>query len=233
VGTSPAIHIGVTAPTNGPGGTSIGPVAALGSYAAGTNAIQPFTNRVTIRDGIFALLGQAYHPLGSNDVVWQVGIYSQDGQTLVRDLTPKPLVNTDYHAGAIGGAGALGILVSNCDLTTLANGIYVMRLIVEGGLMLTNTDVQFILDSNLKIGQFSFSQQDLVIPVNGIPLTVTRTYNSINPDKGDFGYSWTYALNDMDVALDETRDETATGYPDDDDESPAVEFSQRTVVGGM
>jgi len=30
----------------------------------------------------------------------------------------------------------------------------------------------------LKIGQFTFSEQDLTIPVNGIPLRVVRTYNS-------------------------------------------------------
>jgi hypothetical protein len=33
--------------------------------------------------------------------------------------------------------------------------------------------------------------------VNGIPLTVVRTYNSLNPDSGDFGYSWTYTINDV------------------------------------
>jgi hypothetical protein len=37
-----------------------------------------------------------------------------------------------------------------------------------------------------------------VDPVNGIPLTVVRTYNSLNPRAGDFGVSWTYALNSMD-----------------------------------
>jgi hypothetical protein len=35
--------------------------------------------------------------------------------------------------------------------------------------------------TNLKIDPFSFSEQDLVLPVNGIPLTVTRTYNLLNP----------------------------------------------------
>ena len=39
-----------------------------------------------------------------------------------------------------------------------------------------------------KLGQFSFSEQDLVLPLNGIPLTVTRKYNSLNPRSGDFGY---------------------------------------------
>ena len=38
----------------------------------------------------------------------------------------------------------------------------------------------------------SFSEQDLVIAVNGIPLTVTRTYRSLNPRSADFGYGWTY-----------------------------------------
>jgi hypothetical protein len=32
-------------------------------------------------------------------------------------------------------------------------------------------------NSRLKPGQFSFSQQDLVLPVNGIPLIVGCTYN--------------------------------------------------------
>jgi len=35
-------------------------------------------------------------------------------------------------------------------------------------------------------------QQDLVVPLNE-SAEVVRTYNSLNPDKGDFGYSWTYA----------------------------------------
>src|SRR5262249_10994121 len=71
--------------------------------------------------------------------------------------------------------------------------------------------VLFRLESNLKIGQFTFSVQDLTIPVSGIPLTVNRTYNSINPSLGDFGYSWNYALNDMDVQFDEQRGTVADG----------------------
>src|SRR5205814_10714022 len=48
-------------------------------------------------------------------------------------------------------------------------------------------------------------EQDLVIPVNGIPLTVIRTYDSLNQVSADFGYNWTYALNDLDVVIDEER----------------------------
>ncbi len=228
MGVSPSISINVTAPINGPNGTSIGPNAFLDSYAD-SNGNKALTNLVTIQDGIFNLYGRAYHPLGSNDIVWRVDLYSADGQTLVRSLTPGSLTN-GYQGGTVGTAITPGILVSNCDLTTVQNGVYDLRLVVMGGLMITNADVQIILNSNLKIGQFGFSQQDLVIPVNGIPLTVTRTYNSLNPDKGDFGYGWTYSLADMDVALDETRDQVG-GWPSDDDTAPEQPFSQRTGGG--
>jgi hypothetical protein len=45
------------------------------------------------------------------------------------------------------------------------------------------------LESDLKIGHFGFSEEDLVLPVNGFPLTITRTYNSLNLKKGEFGRS--------------------------------------------
>jgi RHS repeat-associated protein len=115
----------------------------------------------------------------------------------------------------------------------LANGVYDLRLTVEGGYLMTSADIQFILESNLKIGQFSFNQQDLILPVNGIPIAVVRTYNSINPSRGDFGYGWTFALNSMDVTLNETRKEDddwlAIGG-DEEGVSPNGTFSKR--IGG-
>ncbi|PWU16134.1 MAG: hypothetical protein C5B50_14070, partial [Verrucomicrobia bacterium] len=38
-------------------------------------------------------------------------------------------------------------------------------------------------------------------------MAVIRTYNSLNPMCGDFGYGWTWALNDMQIRLDETRED--------------------------
>jgi RHS repeat-associated protein len=206
--TSDPIHITVNPPANGPGGSSVGPVSAYDNYVGDSGPL-PFTNKCVIRDGMFNLYGRAYHPLGSNDVVWSLGVYTPDGETLLRDFTPTPTTNGYYHS--IVGSATSSNKLANCDLTTLQNGVYLMRLTVTGGFMTTNVDVEFILDSNLKIGQFSFVQQDLLIPVSGIPLTVTRTYNSLNPNLGDFGYSWTYAINAMDVELDETRQDITIG----------------------
>src|SRR5882724_7413106 len=110
------------------------------------------------------------------------------------------------------------------------NVIYDLLLIDHCGGGETTASVRCSLNSQLKIGQFSFSEQDLVLPVNGIPLTVTRTYNSLNPLSKDFGYSWTYSLNSMDVQLDDQREDVTIGSDqapfgdeeDDDNGSPKV-----------
>ena len=67
----------------------------------------------------------------------------------------------------------LGLL----DTSLLENGFYDIRL--------TATDVNGLsslltltisVDTTLKVGQFGFSQQDLVVPTMGLPLSVIRTY---------------------------------------------------------
>jgi RHS repeat-associated protein len=215
INTSGEIHINVTPPS----GVS-NSIATLAYYTNSSGTV-PFTNYVTIRDGIFKIYGQAYQPQGSN-VVWQLGVYTVDGSTLLRNLT---LANTN----TVGSSSTTNFLAT-CDLSTLVNGVYQLRLSVIGDYIETDTNIQFILESNLKLGQFSFSQQDLVIPVNGIPLTVTRTYNSINPDKGDFGYGWTYSLDNMDVNLGETR-ENVPDVIEGSDDLPGGDFSMLSSGG--
>jgi hypothetical protein len=68
-------------------------------------------------------------------------------------------------------------------IITIPNGVYDLVLRVRGGTDETNAIVRVRIESNLKIGQFSFSEQDLVIPVSGIPLTVTRTYDSLRTER--------------------------------------------------
>ena len=177
---SPTINLNVT---NGTGNG--GPVASLLTF---TNSAGPavFNNQPVVRDGQLAVFGQAYHTANSN-IVWQLGIYGTDG-SFIRNLT-------GLNSNVVGSATTSNLL-ANCDLSTLRNGVYDLKLTVNGGYVTTECTVPFQLESNLKIRQFSFSQQDLMIPVAGIPLSVTRTYSSLNPDLGDFGYGWTWALND-------------------------------------
>jgi len=77
---------------------------------------------------------------------------------------------------------------------------------VFDGWVVSSDTARIPAQHQLKIGQFSFSVQDLVVPVSGMPLTVVRTYNSFNLNQGDFGYGWTYAINDVNLEIDEFRE---------------------------
>ena len=218
VGTSLPRYINVTAPI---GVTP--PVATIETAVSSlaTNAIFTDTT-VTVREGVFDIYGRAYQVQNSN-IVWTLGVYSTSGD-LLRELTPPGGATT--HAGNASSSNKL----ATCDLSGLDNGVYVIRLAVVSGYISANTSAKIRLDANLKIGQFGFSQQDLVIPVGGIPLTVIRTYNSLNPRLGDFGYGWSFAINGMDMELHEEREAVSNDLPslfDDDDFLFSSTFSLR------
>jgi RHS repeat-associated protein len=235
VGSSGLIYIDTNGATLG---VNSGLLALSINSEVGSSQTNDFSNysdsMVTIRDGIFDLYGTAYHQEGSN-IVWQLGIYNISDGSLVRDLTP--LMPRDKNGACTdprGSSTQIVTLATNCDLTTVQNGIYDLILSSSSGGIHNEVTVRFRLESSLKLGQFGFSQSDLVIPVNGIPLTIVRTYNSINSDKGDFGYSWTWALNDMDVQIDETRQDaagTVDDYSNVGDPESYEEFSQRSGGG--
>jgi RHS repeat-associated protein len=90
--------------------------------------------------------------------------------------------------------GTLGTL----DPTMLVNDQYTLRLTVfdraENQSVATRT-VQ--LTGNRKIGLFSLTFDDLTIPMSGIPLTVSRTYDSRDKAKGDFGVGWRLGLQTL------------------------------------
>ena len=172
---------------------------------AGTNSDVPvaeilnLSDGQVIREGSFDLFGTASNLSATASVSYQISVYLPDDgvtpaeQRLVADLTPAST------------GRRLNQLLGHLDFSRVRNGAYLLELKVNGDVDSVSQQVRFILESNVKIGQFTFTEQDLVIPVSGIPLTATRTYNSINPTLGDFGYSWTYSLNDVDMQIDEDR----------------------------
>src|SRR6266545_3455420 len=82
---------------------------------------------------------------------------------------PPPAATTLAGSSARDGSdnnGDLGIL----NLTTVPNGVYDLILLVRGGGDQVSTPLRIAIENALKIGQFSFREQDLITPVNGIPL---------------------------------------------------------------
>jgi RHS repeat-associated protein len=224
IGSSASLYLNVVPPTN-----DIAPVARIDNLTNTVTLVNghSVTNLPIVRDGLFELHGAAYDTDSAN-VSYAIYVLSPDG-TLASDLTPYPRNADGFHTGSVPSAG--GVLATN-DFTMLRNGVYDLQLVVRGGYREASTTVRFGLDSNLKVGQFSFSQQDLVIPVNGIPLSVVRTYNSLNPDSRDFGYGWTYAIHDVDLQIDEQRVEEDSLFDDGDNglQPSGKTFSLR--VGG-
>ncbi|MEL7499509.1 MAG: putative Ig domain-containing protein [Planctomycetota bacterium] len=95
--------------------------------------------------------------------------------------------------------GELGVW----DTSLLINDEYVLRLEVATSAGVANVvERQIGLAGQLKLGNFQLSFTDLVIPVAGIPIEITRVYDSLQADReGDFGYGWRLEFRDTDLRV--------------------------------
>jgi len=95
--------------------------------------------------------------------------------------------------------------VATLDPTTLLNGSYQLRLsATDNAGRTTRTTVSAVVRDNLKVGNFSVSFVDLEVPVAGLPIRVTRTYDSRDKGVGDFGFGWRLDLSTMRVGESRT-----------------------------
>jgi hypothetical protein len=77
------------------------------------------------------------------------------------------------------------------DPTLLINGHYELRLSARDRFGAVSTITGNVaVEGDMKIGHFTVAFQDLQVPLAGIPLTVTRTYDGREQCPGDFGYGW-------------------------------------------
>jgi RHS repeat-associated protein len=229
--TSAPVTLVLTAPVTNP------PVAIISNLTPSATMLFGETmDFPVIRDGFSNLVGTAS---GDNPIAYQLLLFRPDdwepsvdelsewiasGGEPFADLTTGPKNYQGFHTGGVTN-GLLGTL----DFSGVPNGIYDLVLRVRAGTAETNATVRFRLETDLKIGQFTFSEQDLVIPVNGMPLTVVRTYDSMNPRSADFGYGWTYALNSLEVELNETRETISFG----DDAGEAAFADEEEEANGL
>lgn len=125
----------------------------------------------------------------------------------------KPAEDSLSAGGAGQGEVAWSVLASNTasvisntlalfDPTLLLNGIYEVQLTATDTLGRTSeSPVQtLIVDRNLKIGHFTLSFNDLSVPVAGLPIQITRTYDSRAAAagiQGDFGVGWTMDIRNV------------------------------------
>ncbi|HKQ39002.1 MAG TPA: Ig-like domain-containing protein, partial [Verrucomicrobiae bacterium] len=145
-----------------------------------------------VREGLFELRGTAKPPAVPQSFQYEVSLHLPDEDASIFAQTYTTPVNNSA--------------LSTLDLTTLRNGVYEVQLKVFNAGKSRTERVRFVLESQVKIGQFAFSEQDLVIPASPVPITIVRTYDSFNRSSSDFGTSWSLAINNMDIQLDEGRE---------------------------
>lgn len=162
-----------------------------------------------IRQGRYELRGTADDPDAIDPVSWRLSLYNSEGQWIT-DLTPGTVDEDGFTEGRVKAGG----LLADLNLSGFNNGIYDLYLDVNGGTVQVTTQATISLQSELKLGHLKFTNNDIVLTVGGLPLTVTRTYNSLDTSNGDFGHSWTYSVSDVEMNTDESRVQTRDLFDD-------------------
>ena len=98
---------------------------------------------------------------------------------------------------AAGTSPVTNNVLGSFDPTALPNGIYTIRLTalsLAGNQAVASRVLQ--VAGTRKVGLFTISFRDKVIPIGNFPLTVSRSYDSRDKTQGDFGIGWKLKLAD-------------------------------------
>ncbi|MEO8159926.1 MAG: RHS repeat-associated core domain-containing protein [Arenimonas sp.] len=134
--------------------------------------------------------------MAGDDVArWTLSLLDKSTGTL------SPIAQGDSAAGP----GSLGML----DPTLLSNGFYTLVLQAWDASGNQAQDSRSVMvDGEMKLGHFSLSFEDVSLPMAGMPIRVTRTYDTRRRNERlDFGFGW--SVDYQNLRLTESR---APGY---------------------
>jgi RHS repeat-associated protein len=119
---------------------------------------------------------------------------------------PNPWTTFATGTGTIGTQGATPATdvpgaIGTFDPMLLLNGIYEIQLAATDISARTSIvgPIDVVVEGAAKIGQFTLAFNDLTVPAPGIPITITRTYDSRDSRTGDFGPGWFIGVDDIRV----------------------------------
>jgi RHS repeat-associated protein len=168
------LTVNVTAPIPAP------PVVAL---LTPQNAQQ-----ITAPIGVIGTVTTAGQNVGGPGSGWVLD-YSLNTQDGASTQSWTVLASASYSFP--GANASLGTL----DPTVLLNGTYTLRLTATDNYGQTSVTTEPIMVSkNAKPGDFLLSFTDLSVPVAGLPITITRTYDSRDHGFHDFGSAWSLSV---------------------------------------
>ena len=98
---------------------------------------------------------------------------------------------SDFTVIASGAAPVVNGVLGRLDPTLLINDLYDLKLTVyDRGGNKAETMIGVQVSREQKVGLFTVTFQDLNIPLSGIPITISRTYDSRDKGRSDFGIGW-------------------------------------------
>jgi RHS repeat-associated protein len=107
---------------------------------------------------------------------------------------------TTFTTFASGTAPVTNGTLGTFDPTVLLNGQYLVRFSsTDNAGQTASTSSTVNVSRSVKIGNFTLSFNDLAVPMPGLPITVTRNYDSRDKRVGDFGVGWTLGIANVRV----------------------------------
>ncbi len=98
---------------------------------------------------------------------------------------------TDWTTFAVGSSAVDESTLGVFDPTLVPNGLYDLRLTaLSAGGQSDVSSASVVVDGGMKVGRFTVAFNDLTVPLAGLPITVTRAYDSTEKCPGDFGVGW-------------------------------------------
>jgi len=116
----------------------------------------------------------------------------------------------DFTVIGSGSGEVTNAVVATFDPTLLPNDAYRVQIEGSDGALTGGIEFLYSVFGELKLGNFEITFTDLVIPLAGIPIVITRSYNSLDTSPGDFGAGWRLGVQGQ-----VTDSATEVGYDDD------------------
>ncbi len=195
-------------------GTARFTATAAGTYAVVATAYDAATNTASATGSLDVLDPSLLNPpdvaitspIGGTEITSPadvIGTVSSAG-LMSWTLTVVPADGSPEKMIATGTTEVTDAVLGRLDSTMLADGPYTLRLTaVDAGGHVGTDETKVSVTGNFKLGNFNMSFTDLTIPVAGIPIIVSRTYDTLDAGKsGDFGYGWHLNLADAQLTVD-------------------------------
>ncbi len=121
-----------------------------------------------------------------------------DSNFLKYELAYAPAGTEEFAVFAAASDPVSSGVLGKFDPTVLLNDQYTLRLTVyDRGGNQSVAETTVLVDENMKVGNFSLTFTDLQIPLSGFPITISRTYDSRDKGRGDFGIGWRLGIQSL------------------------------------